>query len=168
MGRKKVAVIHRTPQLERCLHKLHKAGGRAGLAATRVEAILMHLARQDGVPPAPLPKLTHFGERRIKGCKKFNLGGGYRLVYVQEEQHYLFLFAGTHDDCDRWLTNNRHVKTDVPAADTLPAAPPTPPVPSVSPAQESADDEVDYDNILMHNIDEKMLRRIFHGLFGQG
>jgi hypothetical protein len=36
---------------------------------------------------------------------------------------------------------------------------------AVAPPPE-ADDEMDYDDILMQKIDEQMLRRVFHGLCG--
>jgi hypothetical protein len=51
----------------------------------------------------------------------------------------------------------------MPEADTLLQH--TPAVAPVAPASDTPDDELDYDNILLHNIDEKMLRRIFRGLF---
>lgn len=158
-------VIHRAPQLTKCLQKLLKAGGRSALAAQRAEAVLAQLACHDGLQPEQLPKLTNFGERRIEGCKKFNLGGGYRLVYIQEGNQYVFLFVGTHDDCDRWLTNNKNFKMAMPNANTSCMMPETPVDQSTSSAQDTPGDEIDYDVILMQNIDEKMLRRVFRGLF---
>jgi len=159
-------VIHREPQLQKCLSKLRKAGGRAALAAERIEAIIATLASNDDVRPAQVNKLTRHGEARIDKCKKFDLVGGYRLVYVREENHYFFLFAGTHDDCDRWLNNNRHLKPEI-NGETIPLL--------VSPAAEvetasvqgATEDDSDYDDIVMQNIDEKMLRRIFRGLCGE-
>ena len=159
-------VIHREPQLQKCLTKLRKAGGRAALAAERIEAIIATLASNDDVRPTQVNKLTRHGEARIDNCKKFDLVGGYRLVYVREENHYFFLFAGTHDDCDRWLNNNRHLKPEI-NGETTPLL--------VSPAAEvetasvpgATEDDSDYDDIVMQNIDEKMLRRIFRGLCGE-
>lgn len=161
-------VIHRDPQLLKCLQKLLKAGGRAALAAERVETILARLAFRTDLKP--VHKLTKFGERRIAGCKKFNLGGGYRLVYIQEDQHYIFLFVGTHDDCDRWLNNHKHFKPTIP--DTPPPCPALQAVTIdgavVQPGTvDDTVDDMDYDDLLMQHIDEKMLRRIFRGLYGE-
>jgi len=77
--------IHREPQLQKCLNKLRRAGGRAALAAERVEEIIATLASKDGLRPEQINKLTRHGEARIDKCKKFDLVGGYRLVYVKEE-----------------------------------------------------------------------------------
>ena len=93
---KNVAVfIHREPHFTKCLHKLHRAGGQAALAAERAETIIATLTSTHAMPEQ-VNKLTKRGERRIDGCKKYDLGGGYRLVYVQEADHYVLLFVGTH------------------------------------------------------------------------
>src|SRR6266850_4967444 len=111
-------VVHCEPQLQKCLNKLRKAGGRAALAAERIEAIIATLASNDCLQPVQVNKLTRHGEARIDKCKKFDLVGGYRLVYVREEQHYFFLFAGTHDACDRWLNNHRNLKPEISGENT--------------------------------------------------
>jgi hypothetical protein len=159
-------IIHLAPQLQKCLNKLYKAGGRAALAAERVETIIATLASHDGVRPAQVNKLTRNGEARIDKCKKFDLVGGYRLVYVREENHYFFLFAGTHDDCDRWLNNHRNFKPEIPCEDTPLMVSQADNVMPAS-TQEATENDMDYDDILMKNIDEKMLRRIFRGLCGE-
>ena len=159
-------VIHRELQLQKCLNKLYKAGGRAALAAERVETIIATTASHDGIRPAQINKLTRHGEARIDKCKKFDLVGGYRLVYVREEDHYFFLFAGTHDDCDRWLNNHRNLKPEIGDENTPLIASQTANV-TPAPVQGITEHDVDYDDLLMKNIDEKMLRRIFRGLCGE-
>ena len=159
-------VIHREPQLQKCLSKLRKAGGRAALAAERIEAIIATLAAHDDLRPAQVNKLTRHGEARIDKCKKFDLVGGYRLVYVREENHYFFLFAGTHDDCDRWLNNNRHLKPEINGENIPLLVSPAAEVETAS-VQGATEDDSDYDDIVMQNVDEKMLRRIFRGLCGE-
>jgi hypothetical protein len=159
-------IIHREPQLQKCLNKLYKAGGRAALAAERVEAIIATMASHDGIRPAQINKLTRHGEARIDKCKKFDLVGGYRLVYVREEDHYFFLFAGTHDDCDRWLNNHRNLKPEISDENTPLMASRTVHI-APAPDQDMTERDVDYDDLLMQNIDEKMLRRVFRGLCGE-
>jgi hypothetical protein len=159
--------IHRKSHFTKYLHKLRRAGGRSAAAAERAEAIMVTLASAPRIPEQ-VHRLTKFGERRIDGCQKYDLGAGYRLVYVKDEEHYVFLFVGTHDDCDRWLTNNKDLhdlQLDRLEADAGCFSEPTAVRDSGAPSPE-ADDEMDYDDILMQKIDEQTLRRIFHGLCG--
>src|SRR3989442_15898597 len=138
--------IHREPQLDKCLHKMRRAGGRAALAAARVEAIITALASHAGLQPQQINKMTRHGEARIDNCKKFDLVGGDRLVYVKEGNHYFFLFAGTHADCDRWLNNNRHLKPEINGENTSLMASPTAEV-KTSAAPGATEDDSDYDDI---------------------
>lgn len=159
--------IHRKSHFTKCLQKLRRAGGRSAAAAERAEAIMVTLAAAPGMPEQ-VHRLTKFGERRIDGCQKYDLGAGYRLVYVKEEEHYVFLFVGTHDDCDRWLTNNKYLQDlllDRLEDDAWWVSKPTA-VGNSGDSAPAADDEMDYDDILMQKIDEQTLRRIFHGLCG--
>jgi hypothetical protein len=159
--------IHRAPQLHKCLQKMRRAGGRAALAAARVEEIIAALAAHTGIQPQQVNKLTRHGEARIDNCKKFDLVGGYRLVYVKDDNHYFFLFAGTHDDCHRWLNNNRHLKPESDGtarplvarqADTV----------TLAPDHTVTAGDMDYDDIILKDLDDTMLRRVFRGLCGDG
>jgi hypothetical protein len=157
--------IHRKSRFTKYLHKLHRAGGRSAVAAQRAEAIMLTLASEPGLPEQ-VHRLTKFGERRIDGCQKYDLGAGYRLVYVKEEGHYVFLYVGTHDDCDRWLTNNKYLhdlQLEQLEDDAWCVSEPTAVSDSGAPSSK-ADSEMDYDDLLMQKIDEQTLRRIFHGL----
>jgi hypothetical protein len=91
--------------------------------------------------------------------------GGYRLVYIHEGQHYYFLFVGTHDDCDHWLTHHRDLTLEMPGTPASAEAQPTAALP---PAAEPAvpPGDLDYDDIILKDIDEKILRRVFSGLCG--
>jgi hypothetical protein len=161
--------IHRKSQFDKCLHKLRQAGGRSAYAAERAEAIIATLAFTPSMPEQ-VHRLTKFGERRIDGCKKYDLGAGYRLVYVKEADHYVFLFVGTHDDCDRWLTNNKYLnelQLDSPKDDARRVCRATGVDDAVAPSTEPEfEDDMDYDDILMQKIDEPTLRRVFRGLCG--
>jgi hypothetical protein len=127
--------------------------------------ILARLASHEGRHPDTLRKRTRHGEARIEKCKKFDLVGGYRLVYIREARQYYFLFAGTHDDCDHWLTHHRDLTLEMPEASATAEATPTA---AVAPATEHAvpPGDLDYDDIILKDIDEKILRRVFCGLCG--
>ena len=157
--------IHREPQLHKCLSKMRRAGGRAALAAERIEEIIAALASNDYLRPQQVNKLTRHGEARIENCKKFDLVGGYRLVYVKEDNHYFFLFAGTHDDCDRWLNNNRHLKPEPNGAE-MPWMVHQADAVTLLPDHNPTACDMDYDDIVLKDINEKMLRRVFRGLCG--
>ena len=101
-----IARIHVDPKLEKGLANLRKSSRRATLAADRVESIIAELER--GIlPPGDICTFTKNGDARIKGCRKFNLGAGYRLVSVKQGNDLYLLFVGTHDECSRWIENNR-------------------------------------------------------------
>jgi hypothetical protein len=158
-------VIHQAPQFEKCLQKLRRAGGRAALAAAQVEEILATLAAHDGIPPEQVHKRTINGEHRIDGCQKFDLVGGYRLVYVKEGHQYCLLCVGTHDACDRWLTHHTRLQPAEQQANTLCVVRQKEEAPPAI-LQRDATSDGDYDDeILLPQIDEKMLRRIFRGLY---
>lgn len=98
--------IHVDPKLEKCLSVLRKGSSRACLAADRTEAIIEEL-KQGQTPPGDICSFTRNGEGRIKGCRKYDLGAGYRLVTLKQDNDLYLLFAGTHDECSRFIDNNR-------------------------------------------------------------
>ena len=98
--------IHVDPKLEKCLTILRKGSSRACLAADRTESIITEL-RLGKIPPGDICAYTRNGEGRIKGCRKYDLGAGYRLVTLKQENALYLLFAGTHDECSRWIENYR-------------------------------------------------------------
>ena len=98
--------IHLDPKLGKCLTALKRGSRRACLAAERVESIIEELKREN-ISPGQVCAFTLNGEARIKGCRKYNLGAGYRLITLKQGTDMYLLFAGTHDDCTRWIENNR-------------------------------------------------------------
>lgn len=98
--------IHLDSKLEKCLATLKRGSRRAGLAADRVETIIVEVKRGK-LPPGEMCTFTRNGETRIKGCRKYDLGAGYRLVTLKQGDDLYLLFVGTHNECDRWIENNR-------------------------------------------------------------
>jgi hypothetical protein len=98
--------IHVDPKLAKCLSVLRRGSRRACLAADRTEAIIEELKRGE-TAPGDICTFTRNGEARIKGCRKYDLGAGYRLVILKQENDLYLLFVGTHDECSRWIENNR-------------------------------------------------------------
>jgi hypothetical protein len=148
------------------LEWLRRSGKKAALAAERAEAIIAGLKTRGRMPDrAATP--TRYGELRIKGVRKYDLGSGYRLITFKQRQRLYLLYAGSHDSCDRWLENNRDLPLDLiearcrryrigvgaKTADTPARWQPQP--------QEGRDDP-------LIAVDDSDLRRIFCGLTGEG
>jgi hypothetical protein len=53
---------------------------------------------------------TKYGEKRIKHCRKYDLGCGYRLIMLQRGKTIFIPFLGSHDECQRWLENYSRLK----------------------------------------------------------
>src|SRR5687768_17211588 len=78
---------------QRAGQQVYAAWGRAHEGAS-VEQIF------EGLTP------TNHGERRIPHCVKYDLSGFARLVTVLHDEVCFFLYAGDHDNCERWIERN--------------------------------------------------------------
>lgn len=158
--------IHVDPKLDKYLAALRKSSPRAALAADRVVTIIAELERGI-IPPGEICAFTRNGDARIKGCRKFDLGAGYRLVSVKQGGDLYLLFVGTHDECGRWIENNRQglpleiitgrCRTIERTRCRKPPAPETPP-------KNEAEPEDDW----IPPLSDQDLRIIFSGLVGGG
>lgn len=96
-----------TKEFNKCLRDLLKGGKKGKDAVQRARAAQAEAAAEGGISTL---QRTHHGESRLPNAEKFDLGDGYRLV-VQlvdgKENTRAFLFAGDHDDAERWLENHR-------------------------------------------------------------
>ncbi|MFZ0611112.1 MAG: hypothetical protein WAM73_02635 [Desulfobacterales bacterium] len=107
---------------------------------------------------------TKYGEKRIKNCRKYDLGCGYRLITLQRGAKVFIPFFGTHDECQRWLEGNSRLKNFVPGNGTLFRIPyenqlsATPACENDGACKDDADDE------LLRKLTDKVLRHIFSGL----
>lgn len=85
---------------------LKRAGHKQATAAINAAILEAYTDGQiTGIPR------THHGESRLPSAEKYDLGNGFRLV-VQlvdgKTKARAFLFAGSHDETERWLDNHRH------------------------------------------------------------
>ncbi|MFE8070150.1 AAA family ATPase [Marinobacteraceae bacterium S3BR75-40.1] len=85
---------------------LARRGGKFQKSANKIRAILgkASLGEEDLFEGF---RTTNHGESRIDKCVKYDLGAGVRLITIQDSGVVLFCYAGTHDQCDRWLNKNR-------------------------------------------------------------
>lgn len=61
---------------------------------------------------------TANGENRIRHCRKYNLSDGCRLITIFNQDTHIFVFLGSHDECDDWIEKNRNIAFDKILIDT--------------------------------------------------
>lgn len=157
-----VYVSSRVESRIEALKRAGKAGAALAHKATRIIESLTSGAvchHMDAIA-----SYTKYGEKRIKNCRKYDLGCGYRLITLQRGVKVFIPFFGTHDECQRWLEGNSRLKNFVPGNGTLfrvsfekqPSKTPT--SENDGACREDADDE------LLRKLTDKVLRCIFSGL----
>ncbi|MBI1921593.1 MAG: hypothetical protein HYS23_11010 [Geobacter sp.] len=157
-----MSIIHSDDRFEKSLDSLRRAGGEAAIAARRAETLIRALCRDEETLGLERRKRTRNGEARIENCRKYQLGGGYRLVCINRGNVLVPLQVGTHDDCDRWIENNRKLRIDV-ADDGL--MPIEEPVLEMEPRADMGEATDDCDTPLMERLSQRELREIFRGLY---
>jgi hypothetical protein len=105
LGKNKME-FYRHKGLPVSIQKLHKKGGPYAKAASAVLALIGNIEIKNDAALSHL-KITDNGEARIPHCIKYGLTGGCRLVTVQKKGHCFLLYAGSHDDVDKWLNSNK-------------------------------------------------------------
>jgi len=162
-----ILFVHRTQTLDRSLEELRRKGGIPSLVARKADELISLIMRTQEKHLREQFRFTRNGEYRMRHCRKYDLGCGYRLVLLQRGQHLMLLYAGSHDDCFRWIEHNK--KMDYEIDDTTHAIRVTGDAPTKDasvprdlPEEEPFVDE--YEAALMSRIDDSILRKIFSGL----
>ena len=95
-------------KLDKQLLALSRSNKKAARAAEQAQTVVRKL-QAGKFASIDASATTKRGEQRIKGCIKYDLGAGYRLVTLKQGKALFVLFAGSHDDCHRWIENNREL-----------------------------------------------------------
>ncbi len=100
-------------KVEDRIDSLNQSGKTGKVIAGKAISIIENI--KSGVIPEYRDQIgtcTKYGEKRIKNCHKFDFGSGYRMITLHSsDSGTIFIpFLGTHDECQRWLENNRKVK----------------------------------------------------------
>lgn len=155
--------IYRTPKFSKRLNSLLSSGGVASLAAKRADDIIEAIARKGDDALEHISKLTRYGEHRIRNCKKYDLGQGYRMICLSKDNLLACLYIGTHDESDRWIHRNRNI--DIDSSQLTDELRPVRVARSkAQPDDEDFDPEAEVDDGVLTDIDDKDLRSIFSGL----
>ncbi|HXZ02755.1 MAG TPA: UvrD-helicase domain-containing protein [Stellaceae bacterium] len=99
----KIRIVH-LKHFDASLTAMWRTGGQKKKKADKVFAVLGQLSL--GVAAFRDLQVTDHGESRIKGCVKYELGDGCRLITLQTDKTIALCFVGDHDDCEHWL--NKH------------------------------------------------------------
>lgn len=91
----------------RQLKRLRQAGGKARTVADHAEAIVQQWVSGEVKNTRQLTRNTRYGEARLKNCFKYDLVEAYRLLAVMDDESLIFVFVGSHDECDQWLYHNK-------------------------------------------------------------
>lgn len=157
--------VHISTRVDSRIENLKQVGKSGKVLAHKATRIIESLASGDlRHHMDAVGSYTKYGEKRIKNCRKYDLGCGYRLITLQRGQCVFVPFLGTHDECQRWLENNSRLKQFDAGKGTLvrisrdlqPPSHPTDPDPSVL-------EEDPVDELLM-TLSDTDLRRLFCGL----
>lgn len=94
------------------IQRLTKAGGPYQKAADLIKVLFanIHLGERN---PFQHLKTTNHGETRLSKCVKYDLSGACRLITIQDNNIVFLLFAGNHNDADKWLDRHKDIQFSV-------------------------------------------------------
>ncbi len=158
--------IHRDENLNKQLAILKASGGQAARIADHAESLIERLVTKGDRSLGEVGRLTRYGEARLKGCIKYDLVGGYRLVGMRQDNDLFLVFVGSHDDCHRWIRSNRGMRTVVLKDGNEVLSVRGDASDSSMDDWDDLDDE-DYLAPMLNELTDSDLRKIFSGLCGE-
>ncbi|MFT5701003.1 MAG: hypothetical protein ACI8ZB_003889 [Desulforhopalus sp.] len=93
--------------LERQLEKTSGYNTKSELAALKCRQLLSDMREYGPQHEKVLIKRTRKGEQRINNCVKYDMGAGYRLTTVMNNNNLFVTFLGSHDETDQWFTRHK-------------------------------------------------------------
>ena len=164
-----IRFVHLERRFEKELEALWKRGEKGETAAQKAEELIAALTRNGPPDLKKVWKLTGWGEKRIEGCLKYDLGEGYRAICFRRGETLFISYVGDHDECHNWLDHysGRHNWVAKENGTTLPVQRTgLADWRETEPSDEDLDD--DFDNFPVDQIDDKTLRKVFSGLVNNG
>lgn len=157
--------LHISTKVEDRIEDLKKSGKTGRALAQKASRIIAHLTSgAAGHHMDAIGSYTKYGEKRIKNCRKYDLGSGYRLITLQRGEKVFIPFFGTHDECQRWLENNSRLKKVVAGSGTLVRISRRKKSQPNHAADYLADLEAENEDEIPVNVSDDDLRRVFSGL----
>ena len=155
--------LYLDPKFTKTLNELRKQGGISSIVAKKADDLIRRLLLRGRDCSAETGRLTKNGELRIRKCKKYDMGNGYRLICLRKASSLILLYIGTHDECTRWLERNKGLEYDINTAGEGPQLAKQISL-EVEPQIKKVDPADEYEEKLISRIDDRMLRKIFSGL----
>jgi mRNA-degrading endonuclease YafQ of YafQ-DinJ toxin-antitoxin module len=156
--------IHQTRRFAKRLVSMAKAGKNERIVAERAQRIIADLQTNPLHGEAECKRTRH-GELRLNDCRKYDLSCGFRLIALKRERRLIFSYIGSHDDCQRWIENNRYYQDEIESVPVpLTGGTQSEPFATAEP-EHDAPEKDEYEEQLMAKIDERLLREIFAGLY---
>ncbi len=103
-------IIYKDIRFDIYLQDTYRRGGIAAEAARKAEDIICRVSEMDGADSIRFLISIGQYEHRISGCRKVGLPGGYRLVFIVQENKAIFCYVGEHDECFRWIEANKRLR----------------------------------------------------------
>jgi mRNA-degrading endonuclease YafQ of YafQ-DinJ toxin-antitoxin module len=160
---KVLLAIHQTRRFAKRLVAMAKAGKNERIVAERAQRIIADLQTNPLHEEAECKRTRH-GELRLNDCRKYDLSCGFRLIALKREQRLIFTYIGSHDDCQRWIENNRDYQDEIDSVPVPLVGAQPEPFAEAKP-EPDAPEKDEYEEQLMAKIDERLLREIFAGLY---
>ena len=157
--------VHISHKVEKKLIQMEKQVKAPFIAAQRARQIIKDVFRKNRFNSAG--KLAPKKDARINKLYKFNLGSGYRLICIRAKSNFFFLFIGSHDACDAWLNRSINKPPHKCGSPMNSYTIKRQRIKSCSHVSKPLDEAED-DHVLISEISEKILRRIFSGLVNSG
>ncbi|MGB5686243.1 MAG: hypothetical protein WBM35_10545 [Candidatus Electrothrix sp.] len=156
--------IHQTRNLVKQFEAMRKGGKKERDILLRAETIMTRL-QDNPLDEKAECRRTYNGEVRLKDCRKYSLSCGFRLIGLKREDRLIFTYIGSHDDCQRWIENNRS------CLDEIESVPLSSDFVGKSTGPDSDNgalhqathyfSEDEYEVQLMEQVDEHLLREVF-------
>jgi hypothetical protein len=154
--------------LQKQLKALRKTGGRTSLVADHAESVMEKLALATAWDLKQTGRRTRHGEVRIKNCVKFDLVDGYRLLEMKQGWDIVFLYIGTHDECDRWIRKRSGLRSILEGCCAgMVVVKETVSYTHEEEEEHKSEDHAPFDEYPTEVIDERILRKVFRGLTGK-
>lgn len=164
-----IRFIHRERRFEKELEALWKRGEKGETAAQKAEELIAALTRNGPPDLKKVWKLTGWGEKRIEGGLKYDLGEGYRAICFRRGETLFISYVGDHDKCQKYLDHfsGRHNWVAKENGTTILVRSAGP---SEGPEIAASDADLDneFDDFLLDQLDDKTLRKVFSGLIKNG
>ena len=156
--------IYVSKKVETCIEALKKNGKAGTTLANKAKGIIASLASGKAQHHMDaIGSFTKYGENRIKNCRKYDLGCGYRLITLQRGETVFIPFLGTHDNCQRWLGSYSRLKHFNAGAGRTIRVVEKKQTKMISRMSERAEKITD-DHDLFKHLTDKDLRTVFNGL----